>query len=773
MKEFLRLLGYFIPLALCLLVLTPPLFPDDSIMPTKNTKFSWEETFTADRQALWKVSDASATIHFPGPDFSTEQQPTFQIKFSEQHEERRYYLHRRLDASVRESIEAAVTFRLSNWKDIRQVAFGWRDSEKYWHDLIRHLKADGEWRTIRIRPDDIAFKLANGWASPSPPVRIKDMHFIISGTPGPGATLELNNLRVRELTDEEREPKLEIQGKTVSVKDFATWWPLLRGRRRNAIFGKFLDDIEFSQLNNAVERASQLRHEGLYVLTEVSPAPGATEWQTRARSSPDPSWRFRWHAFDICWVLLAAFKETNDPEFFYMARDHATHWLDANMDTFPDDPKYAWYDHGTALRTLRLLSLWDLGVERQIDVLFLSRLLKAIHAHASLLATESFFARDQPFLYHNHAVFQASALLLVSQVLPEFPESQSWLRLAERRILDQYKHLVTAEGASVENSTGYHKGLMRLCGVLSEVMQAYATLTSSQLAAICNKMHDFQEAIVYPDGLLPAFGDTWLNGERLLQEPGQKQQETLSSQLPMKTSPLRITDQFFPISGYAVLRHHPPGSPYTQARQLNFLCSSLTTTHKHADNLSFTLWGYGQEWLIDPGLYAYGLNDQHARYFQHARAHNDVVLNNETYDPRPGSARMTQWQGGDTLAYVVGEHTGYKERSIQRRIFYAKPDDVFFIEDEILSENETPCEAAQWFHAGPSVAVAQGEEHTLTLSTEGNPYELFVIPLEPNSPQLELYKGQLDPFPAGWFYTGYKQALSTTSWKYWQATQTS
>lgn len=664
----------------------------------------------------------------------------------------RSYISRQLSLEGSEHLSLSLALRLSGWRS-SAVTVGWQDREdNFWRVRLPHIR-DGEWQQVELLDASLEFAIHNSWTRPKAPL-VSAIRVVAVGEPGSAASLEIRSLEVRSLTGADVTPRLLAGSELYPIEQPGQWSSALDPRPRDRVLHRYLgsDDL-LEDSGNPVARAGEMRDRGLYRLESAKPVAPAADWAHRATASQENAWRFRWHALESCRILLKAFYRTGEDEYLYMAREHATHWIAENLHRQTDDMRYAWYDHGTALRCLSLLAIWDLGQERRFDVLTLSDLLEALHAHGELLASETFVARNQPYREHNHALFQAIALLFLGRVAP-LPEASRWAALGAERCTDLIAALVTEEGVCAENSSDYHTGLARLVAKLQDVFSGYGLEDGGELLRIYRSMKGFESVFRYPNGTSPAIGDSWHFSEAAADSRRDRRS-------PEAQDDSGQGGWFYPQSGYAILRRGEAGGHPT--RQLNLICSAVNVTHKHADQLSFTFWADGIEWVADPGLYKYGESDLHARYFRHARAHNAVVLNDESYPPAAGNAKLVRWSDSAAATNVTAEHRGYENALVRRSIRYEKADDRVQIVDEVHGAGVTSC--ALWFHAGLGVHLDVGVHGDVLLVHEQADTAVLVVPAWQCS-DLETFAGQSDPFAAGWIYTRGGTPVPSRSWRY-------
>ena len=170
----------------------------------------------------------------------------------------------------------------------------------------------------------------------------------------------------------------------------------------------------------------------------------------------------------------------------------------------------------------------------------------------------------------------------------DYEFSKRWLKLGLERLEDQVSQLLVMENNHAifkENSIGYHGGVIRLLKISSEITSLFNK--ESIIHEVYEGMNRFMKLMTYPDGRCPAQGDT-------MRIPNEENITRFSSTVKKEVIGLQK-------SGYAVVK----GLHYDDSFMLTFYATSLSKTHKHEDNLSFTLFFDMIEWLIDPSYYSH------------------------------------------------------------------------------------------------------------------------------------------------------------------------
>lgn len=162
------------------------------------------------------------------------------------------------------------------------------------------------------------------------------------------------------------------------------------------------------------------------------------------------------------------------------------------------------------------------------------------------------------------------------------------------------------------------------------------------------KIQAWADVLRYSTRQFPAFGDTFRGGtgERYLHNS-------------------RPDAAFYLMkkSGYAVARGYHSDTFFVVV----FIASSLSSTHKHCDNLSFTIYFDGIEWLIDPSFYNHEYVNGISKYLRSPEAHNIVYIKDRKYLIEPGLCKISG-ESNDKKFKIEGEHFCYKEICIKRMI---------------------------------------------------------------------------------------------------------
>jgi hypothetical protein len=694
---------------------------------------------------LWRLVPRSEEIQW-----IREQPPRLRFKIRAAGTKHRIYISKACAYQGSTPFDVQFSFELNGWKSIDTVSVGWRAGDRFWLERLKHVE-NGVLNQVEVRPGSVAFGLANDWLEPET-WAVDQLRIVVVGTPGATARLDLLGASLLTKSSTEETYRLRLGDRFVSEDRFEEWYARIRGRGKNAKFSNAWSAFSSPRRRHALANAEALRNRGEYRLTSLPPIEGKDSLSVPGEIADFTTSRYRWLSLDIVRTLLDAYDQSEEAEYLYLARDHVRDWMKDHHGGVQGDEKYMWYDHGTAMRLISLLRFWEYGAENGFSMLFMRDLLRTIVTHARLLAAPSFYSRNQPELYHNHGIFQDISLLAAGLVIPELEDAEGWRTLASSRLLNQFHHLVSKEGVWVENTSAYHFGAVRICRLSEELLSGPETeVQGESLPELCAAMDRFSGRLRNPDGTVSAFGDGW------------RLSNATRSNFPA-TYRKPAEDFIYPESGFVILAGAEDQDAQLPRWQLTAINSSLSITHKHADNLSFTLWADGIEWMIDPGFHSYS-DSPHGLYARRAEAHNAVVLSGLSYEPRVGMGRVVTSEILENGAVVALEHTGYKNILMRRRFATRKDQGIVFLQDEVERAFGAPSVPAEtWFHLGDGV-VGEWSAASKVLQLHHPDRTTRVAVVFDWEADCQSFSGQLESVMAGWFYPAFGQARETESWR--------
>lgn len=406
------------------------------------------------------------------------------------------------------------------------------------------------------------------------------------------------------------------------------------------------------------------------------------------------SWQWNTASFNFMPALLGYHQVSNDARALEFAIAAVQSWIEERPKLH--DYEFANHDHATALRAENALYLKSHLVAQKLAEETWPEIRRFILQEAARLAKESFYSE-----HTNHGIEQSRILAFVAYAFPKAEPADEWWDIASSRLEKELRFAFTSEGVHVENSPGYH---FFVCNAFLKTVYALPASRTVELRQtvdkIMSKAMQFATHIVRPDGLLPIIGDTQHSPPTNCFWPyaGRTQFDEFSYASSMGqagTSPGRSVGTFEE-SGYLVVRDRWGDNPrqFKSAFHLVMKCGWRSPYHRHDDDLNIVLY-YGEDWLVDGGLYSYVENDPVRRYLRSKWAHNVCVIDSggDRWEFSPGK-RVRASLSIDTPVgepvRATGTTSAYPGYRATRSIEVFRNARTFTVQDSILPNAGDP-----------------------------------------------------------------------------------
>jgi hypothetical protein len=416
------------------------------------------------------------------------------------------------------------------------------------------------------------------------------------------------------------------------------------------------------------------------------------------------------------------------------------------------------------------------------------RWLRSVYQHAE-------FVRGWLSLHssaNNHLIGEAAGLYVAGLTWPHWPRAASW-RQAGKRLLEREALAQNApDGVNREQAVSYQRFVLDFLVLCLLAGRANGDEFSAGYTARIEAMLDYLAAIMDTGGNVPQFGDAD-DGHvtRLSQEErfcpyrsllatgallfGRGDFKLKAGRLDDKTRALfgpeadaryesldtrkgRLPPrQAFPEGGYYLL-----GCELDTPHEIRLVADAgplgyrSIAAHGHADALSFTLSVGGQEFLIDPGTYAYHTQGAWREYFRGTSAHNTARIDGKDQSVQGGNflwlkkanAGCGLWLSSAGKDCFEGWHDGYTRLADpvthRRLISLDKTAARIVVEDTLEMAEEHAVEL--FFHCHEDSAVTPTEAGYLV--RRGEAFLKIDLPRAPQA-KLQVYRGSLAPI-LGW-----------------------
>ncbi|MDK2970647.1 MAG: hypothetical protein PWP23_402 [Candidatus Sumerlaeota bacterium] len=541
-------------------------------------------------------------------------------------------------------------------------------------------------------------------------------------------------------------PLYTINGNTLSALEAAPYF-------RTRPSPKYIEDFRsrFSGEWKAANGRAILEGTYKYPNFEAFEKKGPLEWNENPFTNN--TWEWYHHHLSTVEYLIAAYQEGGDDRYLAKALDIVKSWAKHNYaEDFPSE--FSWNDQGTAYRLKRLTALFEISKEKSyVADETIADFLKLIYTHCLVLADETFFSK-----FTNHGFDQAETLYATVQMYPEMEGSEQLLRIARSRLKDEIDFMFTEEGVHVENSPAYH---LWLSSKLDSLRATYVEFGDADnlghLDGILDRANYYTAFITKPDGTLPPVGDTVLarpNPHRVRPFFSFPYLQYAATNGTLGKPPSKAVE-FFPLSGYAVFRDkwHDSES-FKDTIYIFFKCGFISHYHRQDDDLSFVLYGLGEDWLIDSGLYYYMEKDPKRIYVRSNAAHNVPAIVGASAkrlpEVAPPGTGIVAYGSGPEMSYVRGRTTVFDGWEIERKLEYHQPYAIeLFDVIKSIGEHASTTERRTYFQipVDKQITIDPDQCGVTVRASDGAYMTIKSTPTAPSS--IQLFTGSEDPI-LGW-----------------------
>lgn len=475
---------------------------------------------------------------------------------------------------------------------------------------------------------------------------------------------------------------------TKALSLFSTYLFYLDNKLSSYLLDK---DIEkYISNEESVQRGKLLFENNKLKLTSFD----AVEWEDW-ESDPfkNRSWQWALHWFDFNKYLLALYHKTNNDKVLDVLRELINSWIDRYLYNNNTNFEFIWHDHATALRAEQiLLLLYYLKKYHPIwisnNFIFISKLFETLNVIGKKLEQESFYSK-----HTNHGLEQVRVLMLLGLVL----DKEEWVDISLLRLNDELDFSFTSEGVHKENSPGYHQFVFKVfLSIIEEFPDYLLKDLGYKFNDIAAKALTYITYMLRPDNNLPIIGDTELKPTSDAYSnffSGTTEYENFLYSLTQgrRGSAPSKNNIVYPKSGYAVFRNNwGSKEDFADSLHLIFKAGCLSQYHHQQDENNFVLYAFGEDWIIDSGLYNYVNQDPIRHYVRRRQAHNVPLVSNTSYVHTDFDHRINNWSICD---YSEDQHNPYvsAENTVLQDVKHSRKIEVDSLNLEIRVDDHIIC----------------------------------------------------------------------------------
>ncbi len=353
-----------------------------------------------------------------------------------------------------------------------------------------------------------------------------------------------------------------------------------------------------------------------------------------------------------------------------------------------------WYELATDGRIYRLIDAFRaFGDQLAPDTRI--RLLKIILGQARWLY-ECLY--QNPFHAYNWQTHTAVSLPYAALNFCEFNESEKWLDVSKKNMVQHFEHDFNKDGGYIERSSGYTNYAFGMFYRFMLIFKYWANddyYLKTYLPKL-ERVFEFTSLTLSPTGVNCPFNDDGrnLNLAKLVIEMGDflkrgdfigpvehlltDEQKAKLSVKPIKP---KVKSLLLPDSKYAVMRTE--WDPKAYFMMINY---GEFKNHGHYDILDFEIYANGIPIAVDAGLGLIGYIDPlHVPWYKVSRSHNMVTVNDANCYKRDIAGEDVIWSSQNLLDYFAATHRGYEkhQQTINRRHFVFVKNEYWLIFDQI------------------------------------------------------------------------------------------
>jgi hypothetical protein len=468
---------------------------------------------------------------------------------------------------------------------------------------------------------------------------------------------------------------------------------------------------------------------------------GAVDWGT---TSEGPYYSTQLHGFVGIGTALSASQLTDEMERKVAA--FIKDWAVCNIPR-PGLNDRAWYE-GTVIKRLSnlLVALNYMKRHGSIAGLSYDELIYLIVEQKNYLSET-----EGVYTFGNHGIRQDMALAATAIALPELPDSDDLIQLAERRLGEASEELFTREGIWVEHAPGYVNYALRLMLDIKNLADLDPRFNPEAFLSRLPASLDYLLSSLTPDLQIPWVGNS--PAEALKSEVKRYAEMTLGKGVREYVEGLAGTALLYPDYGHAIVREEDGFYLLFHAAQ------NLPAIKRHEDALSFILLNKGRVWITEGGLAGFDGNEHTdmMSYLWSPHAHNTYVYGDE-YIKALASPDLDAYMRGMTVKGDNVSFEAFSERFptgvfVTRRLTVDRTTHDIAIHDVLsVPEPDGTCFHGS-LHFAPDLQIQVDPATSTVIASDSGLGSLTVAIVSEHLSGIQRFSGQRDPI-RGWGTVG-------------------
>lgn len=479
---------------------------------------------------------------------------------------------------------------------------------------------------------------------------------------------------------------------------------------------QFNCDMDLPDDETCVKWANEILNGSLYVnkrFNNPMDIKDCIDWNVVYTESPG-TFQLYLQTLGMLPILSRAYIIDRDTQYIAKANEILLDWIKYEKTDKSKKNALVWHDHGTALRANNMI-YYALVVEEAglADSGFVDFINSLIKRHIAYLTSFEKYTEN-----HNHGIYQDQALMYCAYFTDD-TDSNNAMNIAKQRLKTQIDYAFNEEKVHVENSSAYHIALLYMLNTIADFLIKVDDPFAYYVKYNISKSAEFCSWLNKPNGNLINTGDSSIGNKMINCDVKADLLDNMQYLYSASQGKYGVKPQkssvIYPYSGYYFYKQIPTlDESFNLMTWKMFKAGYTSKTHKHADDISITLYAKGYDIFIDTGYYNYMPGNIFSDYFKSSAAHNTIVVDDKTYSTQEEDSFKTgiyKYELGEKYDYVLGYNNMYMGIEIDRHFYSIY--DATLIYDDICSNKHHVY--TQIFHLSENIHVIKKDNREVIL----------------------------------------------------------
>ena len=419
-------------------------------------------------------------------------------------------------------------------------------------------------------------------------------------------------------------------------------------------------------------------------------------WNYKHRNSAN-TYQLYLHSLNLISYLCNGYEVSKNKKYLTKAKDILVQWIAFN-NSKRKKSNYVWCDHSVSSRAINIIYFYNLSAGViEFEELNIPHLLEN---HAN------FLEKDSNYRKNNHGIMSDRALAALAVSMKKNPRSKSWIKKSIRRLKEAYSRDFSNKGVHLENSPDYHRIVHgKLFLQTEDFLNKHGYSLGKDIKNKIKLGTEYYKYILKPDLSLPLIGDTSLGTMKKID---------------------KVFDSFCDKEAGIGILQWKSNENIFDSTWISFICGYGNKTHKHLDDLSFTLYYKSDDIFVDSGKYNYDRKDPIRKYMLSPLAHNTLTIEGDSYKIETDRADhrkigIANFTSNDKYDFIKGINYSYENSRLERSLLFIKPS-LLIILDKFEGANEK--KYLQNFNLSPQVKIIDHNGNKITLKSKNSQIQI-------------------------------------------------